>query len=579
MPRRPRRRVDRPGLIHVAARSRASAEAFDELLEARREAKEEIMWRARFVAGRIGVLLLLTDVVTAAGMEAQYPASRRKTSAVGTVLTADSAAPPSRTGVTRQLVCRGGSGLQVVREHDRSPRNPRLVGVALRYQRGSQAVRLRYDDLGPGACSWSNGLREGPLEPGVVHFDLDREGSAWVPDPTTLQEYLNDPEHHWVFYVDDVTNVSVSHGSYRGLFSAGDKREGKSRTSVAAERQRTVELRCRGGSGLAFSRGAGTGANQIRMTLAYRGSQYPPGEYGTGLNPGTCAWVDRAGMVREPGRIEFTTAGNAQLKQIQSGSTVDRSSTAAERWPDAQTIPAYMTEWSHFWTFTVKVSAPETARTHGAWIAPTRPIVIPSPGNGPRDLTPQQPAVKDAARQPVSEVSTTVSGTAAAAGAAGGGASGALPTRSGAGTSAARDRHPGPAEAATGRLVEAPPTLVRVLADPVRNRLLIVFTARTNASPGVVFSRTQPVKDASSGRRSFPGGGSPMDVAPATAGAFRTEYQATSWIGGRSEAVSYHYIITVPGTPDAAEQQLTGQFTMQARTPPPPSDGIKAGGR
>lgn len=536
------------------------------------------MSRARFNAGRIGVLLLLADAVTAAGLGAQYPASRRKTSAAGTVLTADTAAPASRTGVTRQLVCRGGSGLQIVREHDGSPRNSRLVGVALRYQRGSQAVRLTYDDLGPGACSWSNGLREGPLEPGVVHFDLDREGSAWVPDPTTLQEYLNDPEHYWVFYVDDVTNVSMSHGAYRGLFSAGGKREGKSSTSVAAERQRTAELRCRGGSGLAFSRGAATGDNQITMALAYRASQYPPGEYGTGLNPGTCAWVDRAGMVREPGRIEFTTAGNAQLKQIQSGSTVDRSPTAAERWADAQTIAAYMTDWGHFWTFTVRVSAPKTARTHAAWIAPTRPIVIPTPGNGPRDLTPQQPAVKDAARQPVSEAGTTVSGTAAAAGAVGG-ASGALPTRSGAGTSVARERRPGPAEASIGRLVEAPPALVRVLADPVRNRLLIVFTARNNASPAVSFSRTQPVKDASSGRWSFPGGGSPMDVTPAAPGAFRTEYRAMSWIGGRSEEVSYHYIITVPGTPDAAEQQLTGQFTMQARTPPPPSDGIKAGRR
>ena len=535
------------------------------------------MSRAGFIAGRIGALLLFAVVVTAAGLEAQYPASRRKTSAAGTVLTVDTAAPASRTGVTRQLVCRGGSGLQVVREHDHSPRNPRLVGVALRYQRGSQAVWLTYDDLGPGACSWSNGLREGPLEPGVVHFDLDREGSAWVPDPTSLQEYLNDPEHYWVFYVDDVTNVSMSHGAYRGLFSAGGKREGKSKTSVAAERQRTVELRCRGGSGLAFSRGAGAGDNQITMTLTYRGSQYPPGEYGTGLNPGTCAWVERAGMAGEPGRIEFTTAGNAQLRQIQSGSTVDRSSTAAERWPDAQTIPAYMTDWSHFWTFTVKVSAPEIARTHGAWIAPSRPIVIPTPGNGLRDLTPQQPPVKDAARQPVGEAPTMVSG--AAAGAAAGGASGALATRSGAGTSVARERRPGPAEASTARLVEAPPALVRVLADPVRNRLLIVFTARTNASPAVAFSRTPPVKDASNGRWSFPGGGSPMDVAPAEAGAFRTEYRATAWIGGRTEEVSYHYIITVPGTPDAAEQQLTGQFTMQARTPPSPSDGIKAGGR
>jgi hypothetical protein len=343
------------------------------------------------------------------------------------------------------------------------------------------------------------------------------------------------------------------------------------------------------------------------MTLTYRVSQHPPGENGYGLNPGTCAWVDREALRQEPGRIEFTTAGNAQLKQIQSGSPVDRSSTAAERWPDAHTIPAYMTDWSHFWTFTVRASASEAASTHGAWIPPSPRIALPSgdlPGNLPGNLTgglTHEPAVKDAARQPVSEIATTVAGGPSAGSAVDtsrtavspppppptatlepsvpsgvvGGLRDASPTLSMPVTGVAGERTPGAAHFATGSVVQPPLTLVRVLADPVRNRLLIVFTARANASPTVVFARAQPVKEQSSGRWSFPSGGSPMDVAAATAAAFRTEYRATSWIAGRNEEISYHYIITVPATADAVEQQLTGQFTMQGRVPPPPSEGFE----
>ena len=565
------------------------------------------MSRARFRRWRIGALVLLATVVTTPSMEAQYPASRRKTSAVGTVLSADTAVAPPRTGATRQLVCRGGAGLHVVKEHDPSPRSPNLLAVSLRYRRNSQPVGLQYDDLGPGVCSWNNGNFTGiPLEPGVVQFDLDREGSAWVPNPTTLQEYLQDPEHYWVFYVDDVTNVSLSHGAHRGRFWAADKREGKRRTSVAANLARTVELRCRGGAGLAFSRGASTGNNQLAMTLTYRLSQHQPGEYGRGLNPGTCAWVDRTGVAREPGHIDFTTAGNAQLKQIQSGSAVDRSPRAAERWPDAHTIPAYMTDWSHFWTFTVRVSAPETARTHEAWIAPQPPIALPSgdlPGNLPGGLgggLTHEPAVREAARQPVSEITTTVAGGPSAGAAADtsrtavsppptppsapepsvpsgvvGGLRDASPTLSMPVSGVAGERTPGAADFATGRVVQPPLTLVRVLADPVRNRLLITFTARLNASPTVFYSRRQPVKDPGSGRWFFPTGGYQMDVAAGTAQAFRAEYRASSFIPGDRTETSYHYIITVPASADAVEQQLTGQFTMQGRVPPPPSEGFE----
>jgi hypothetical protein len=104
------------------------------------------------------------------------------------------------------------------------------------------------------------------------------------------------------------------------------------------------------------------------MTLAYRVSANVPGETGRGLDPGSCAWVNRTGMAREPGRVDFATAGNAQLKQMQSGGTVDRSATAAERWPDVRSIPEYLKDPAHYWTFSVMSRDPDSALTNGPWM-------------------------------------------------------------------------------------------------------------------------------------------------------------------------------------------------------------------
>ena len=87
-------------------------------------------------------------------------------------------------------------------------------------------------------------------------------------------------------------------------------------------------------------------------------------------------------MPREPGRVDFTTAGNAQLSQTQSGSTVDRTATVAERYPDVNTIPVYLTDSNRYWSFMVTVGSPNTARTHGAWKADAGAIVT---AKGPRE--------------------------------------------------------------------------------------------------------------------------------------------------------------------------------------------------
>jgi hypothetical protein len=302
----------------------------------------------------LGTLLLLPDMGTAG---AQATATMRIPSKY---------AQPAKTGVLRQLVCRGRAGLHLTPRPDSS--STREAAVTLAYRRNPRPSGDNYQELEPGTCSWNPGGDASlPPEPGRVHFSLAREGSAWVPDPKTLTIWLNDPQHYWVFFVDDVTHTAISHGAFRDRFWAGDAPKSASRSSEAAGVLRAVELRCRGGSGLGFSRGADAGHNLVAVTLTYAVSPNPPGETGGGLSAGTCAWADRAGVRSEPGRIMFTTAGNAQLKQAQSGTEVDRSPSAAERWPDAHTIPVYLSDPGRFWTFSVVAADPDSARTHGPW--------------------------------------------------------------------------------------------------------------------------------------------------------------------------------------------------------------------
>ena len=168
-----------------------------------------------------GSLLLLAALASA---EAQYPASPRSptrstTSVVGQLPLNDSASAPSKTGVLRQLVCRGGEGVHITIQQDPSPRNPAQVAVSLSYRRNSRPAGSAYEQLEPGACSWNQlGGVSVPAEPGIVHFDLHRQGADEIPDPATLPVYLGDPRHYWVFYVDDVTQMSGSHGAYGGRF-------------------------------------------------------------------------------------------------------------------------------------------------------------------------------------------------------------------------------------------------------------------------------------------------------------------------------------------------------------------------
>lgn len=507
----------------------------------RTRVEETPMIRCGLLAVRRGSLLALA---WAAGAQAQAPGSKRTTSAVELLDLGGATAGAGRAGSLRELVCRGKPGIDLRLDRDPSPRNPKEIVMVLRYQRSTRPPGSEYQDLEPGSCSWNpHGWSDVPPEPGVVYFDLPREAQGWsdpgtrqidttinaavhFPDLVSVPRYLSDPQRYWLFYVDDATNVSISFGAYRAASGPPTFTTLRGRrTAAVSTLARTAELRCRGGAGLAFNRGAAAGTNLVSMTLAYAVSRNIAGATGRGLDPGTCAWADRAGMKHEPGRMAFTTAGNAQLKQAQSGSAVDRTPTAAERWPDANTIPAYMSDPGRFWTFTVTPARPDTAQRHGAW----------------------KPSLTDGLAGPLREAS---------------------PSRTIPGSPHAGERPPGSAAASVAFDAEA---IHGVQVTPGITGVEMRFKGPAR-QPLVQISTSPPLREPSSGRWILPPGNQPLRVVGGAGGAPR-DYSAVNTTP-LTRNTEYHYLINAPEPaggalgkrrlPDPAHQAVGTFRTLRA---------------
>ena len=321
----------------------------------------------------------------------RYPARARLAPLVAALAVVAASSTAGAQGRIRELLCRGNTGLALKVDLDPSPRDTASVVMSLDYRRPSTAPGSDTRKLEPGTCTWNPyGFAGFPVEPGRVRFDVRRQGQPWLgtgtrmmdttvgaarffPDPITLPRYLNDPSHYWKFYVDDATSLAIS---YSSILDDGLPTYVNITGPVQLANDVRRDLVCRGGaSGLLYGGGASAGNNLARVQLTYRVSPTVPGPAGSGLAAGTCAWTNRTAMPPEPGKIWFITASNAQLKQTQSGSTVDRSPTAAERYPDVRSIPEYMKDPAHFWTFTVMSRAPDSALTNGPWMRDLASVV------------------------------------------------------------------------------------------------------------------------------------------------------------------------------------------------------------
>ena len=121
--------------------------------------------------------------------------------------------------------------------------------------------------------------------------------------------------------------------------------------------QQSYELRCRGGGSMKFNSTPGStsssGEQMMNVTIDFAVGTQGAGTGKPNLNPGQCSWIDRGFRPGEPPQIRLEIVSFGQQAEARHGSPVDRSPTAAERYPDAQNVPQYLSSSDHYWTFWV----------------------------------------------------------------------------------------------------------------------------------------------------------------------------------------------------------------------------------
>lgn len=132
---------------------------------------------------------------------------------------------------------------------------------------------------------------------------------------------------------------------------------------TGVQAQQFQELRCRGGAGLRFvvideGQKSSTGEMMMYMRIDFQTAAQPADPSGRNLQPGQCAFPDRVVRGNEPNQIVQELVEFAQLKKQLHGDPVDTSPTAAEKYPDAQNVPKYLSDAKHYWIFFVHQTGP-----------------------------------------------------------------------------------------------------------------------------------------------------------------------------------------------------------------------------
>ena len=149
-----------------------------------------------------------------------------------------------------------------------------------------------------------------------------------------------------------------------GAVLATAKTEVRTKTSLVTggEAQQFQELRCRGGAGLRLivtdGRTTSSGEQTRIMIVNFQPAAQPADPSGRNLQPGQCAFPERVVRTNEPNQIVQEIIDFAQLKKQLHGDPVDKLPTAAEKYPDAQNVPKYLSDAKHYWIFFVRQTGP-----------------------------------------------------------------------------------------------------------------------------------------------------------------------------------------------------------------------------
>ena len=292
-------------------------------------------------------------------------------------------------------------------------------------------------------------------------------------------------------------------------------------------------------------------AREVAMVLKYQRSTTTPGTDYKNLDAGACSWNPGAwaDLPPEPGVAYFDLPNEAQRWSDPGTRDMDTTALAAEHFPDVISVPRYLKDSTHYWVFYVD-DVSHIAVSFRAW---------GTSGGPPRLFT--------VTGSLTSAPSTSSPSTTAPSGAIAGPVSKASPVRSAPQGTVGGVRSPGGTTAGVATLVRAPLRLEGV--DRALDKFTIRFSARTNASPKVVYTEARPVQEPSTGRWFFPDGWSGWqyraDVRSVSTQGFRTQYAASAQQTGQRGKV-YHYVITVPASAEYPEEQTVGQFTMVSQS-------------
>jgi hypothetical protein len=125
---------------------------------------------------------------------------------------------------------------------------------------------------------------------------------------------------------------------------------------VVARAQSVSELRCRGGEDPLVKLFVIDRLDANTLSLNFNASQKPAGADSSGLEPGTCSWLDRTFKDNESRQVHF------QITE-----------------PQADSIPAYLKDPKNYWSFFVTSTDKGffEAKNHQAWSPATNPAVTP----------------------------------------------------------------------------------------------------------------------------------------------------------------------------------------------------------
>lgn len=301
---------------------------------------------------------------------------------------APSGSPPART-----FICHGGPGLQVRVRADPSPSwigpatyPTKPVQMALQF--AGPASFTDADKLPAGSCAWQGWDSSVGVPPREVYVDVNH-ASRPAPNPASIRADLADAKRFFRFRFNYLIQ-GVPFVAYQGEWipSASSPPSGPAAAPTTAAGTDGIirQLMCRGGpSGFEFRVVADPSPaypdppRRIRLAIRYRvhlASDTAELALG-GMNPGSCGWDMQFGAPKPQGEVIVDLQTDAQESSVSLGVPRDTSLRAALSYPDTTTLKRYLSDPRHYWIFFHRDRGEPLVMSHAAYKPDLTNLFVP----------------------------------------------------------------------------------------------------------------------------------------------------------------------------------------------------------